>query len=282
MKAAINALSARRPEQDALAALWQAGQSAQAQILYPQAMEYYRAAAVFNSKQGDVLQWLALQNAISWLYHLQGRYPLALAQTQQVWHAAQQSGKTEAPEVLAAHMLYAGALNDNGQAAVAEHECRKVIEMQRRVLGAEHPDTLNSRNNLADALRGQGKAAEAGREQCEVLKIRGRVQGAEHPDTLATRGNLALALLDQGKRAEAEQEHRAVLKIRERVLGAEHPSAALSCYNLALCLEAQQKLSEALSYTQRAERVFTKILGPDHPHTQSAKIWRERLDAKLK
>jgi tetratricopeptide (TPR) repeat protein len=268
------------PEQ--IAALNLAGESARAQIHYLQALEHYRAATALTSKERDVLQWLDLQNAISWLYYLQGRYPEGLAHTQQVWQTAQQADKDDAPAVLIAHMLYASALDDNDQAAAAEPEYRAVIQVQERVLGADHPDTLKSRNNLATGLRVQGKNDEAEQEHRAVLKIRERVLGAEHPDILANRNNLGTTLQAQGKSAEAEQEHRAVLKVQERVLGAEHPSAATSCYNLALCLEAQQKLPEALGFMQRAEQVWTKVLGPDHPHTKLAKADRERIEAAVK
>lgn len=268
------------PEQ--IAALTLAGQSAQAQIHYAQAMEHYRAATDLTSQQRDFLGWLSLQNAISWLYYLQGRYPEGLTHTQTIWQAAQQAGHDEAPGVLSAHMRYASALDDNGQAAVAEPEYRAVIKVQERVLGAEHPDTLKSRMNLAIALRAQGKHAEAEQEHRAVSKIRERVLGAEHPDTLKNRMNLSITLDDQGKHAEAELEKRTVLKVQERVLGTEHPSVALSCYNLALCLEAQQKLPEALPFMQRAEQVWTQVLGPEHPHTKSAKAARERLEAAVK
>lgn len=268
LKAKDQALAAAgKPVQDAIAALRLAGQSAQAQIHYAQAMEHYRAATALTSKERDFLQWLDLQNAISYLYHLQGRYPEGLTHTQAVWQAAQQAGKNEAPAVLKAHMLYASALWSLGQAVAAEPEYQAVIQVQERVLGAEHRDTLGSRMNLATALLAQGKHAEAELEHRVVIQVQERVLGAEHLDTLGSRNNLALALADQGKYAEAEQEHRAVLKVMERLLGAEHPDTLSSRSNLALALQAQGKNAEAEQEFRAVLKVQERVLGAEHPTT---------------
>ena len=266
LKAKDHALAAAgQPVQDAIAALRLAGQSALAQIRYPQAMEHYRDAAVLISPERDVLQWLDLQNSINWLYHLQGRYSEGLAQARQIWKIAQQASKEEAPAMLNAHMHYARALYDNGQAAAAEQEYRTVIVVLKRVLGAEHPDTLASRNNLATALTAQGQFAKAEQEYRAVLQLQERVLGTEHPDTLASRNNLASALDAQGKHAEAEQENRAVLQIKERVLGAEHPDTLMSRMNLALALNAQGKHAEAEQEYHAVLKLQERVMGAEHP-----------------
>uniref|UniRef100_UPI0037C5C7AD tetratricopeptide repeat protein n=1 Tax=Prosthecobacter sp. TaxID=1965333 RepID=UPI0037C5C7AD len=219
---------AEKPMQDAITALRLAGQSAQAQVHYPQAMEHYRAAAALTSQERDILQWLELQDDISWLYHLQGSYQEELAQTRLVWQIAQQAGKEEATAVLAAHMNYAGALDDNGQAVSAETEYRAILQIQNRRLGAQDSQTLVSRHNLAATLQAQGKYAEAEQELRAVLQIQERLVGIEHPEVLNSMMNLAEALRAQGKHAEAEKDHREVLQIRERLQGAEHPETLAS------------------------------------------------------
>ena len=50
---------------------------------------------------------------------------------------------------------------------------RETLEVQRRVLGAEHPETLRSMNNLANLLNNTGQADEA-----EVLYKEGGARGA--------------------------------------------------------------------------------------------------------
>ena len=256
-----------KPVQDAIAALRLAGQSAEAQIHYAQAMDHYNAATALTSQERDFLEWLDLQNAISWLYYLQGRYPEGLVHAKQVWQTAQQAGKNEAPAVLAAHMWYASSLEVNGQAAAAEPEYRAAIEVQERAAGAEHPDTLATRNNLANALYAQSKYAEAEQELRAVLKIKERVLGAKHPDTLRSRMNLANTLDSQAKHAEAEQEYRAGLKLMEQVLGAEHPDALKGRVNLATALGAQGKYAEAEQEHRAVLKVMERVMGPEHPDT---------------
>lgn len=246
-------------------ALKQAGKAAEKQVHYVQAMEHYRAAAALTSTDRDFLQWLDLQNGIGWLHYLQGRYPDGLAHCKQVWSIAQQAGHDEAPAVLMAHMGYASALDDNGQAAAAEPEYRAVLKVMERVLGAEHPATLGSRNNLALALDAQGKNAEAEQEHRAVLKIRERLVGAEHPATLTSQSNLASALQAQGKNAEAEQEHRTRIMVEERVLGAEHPDTLASRMNLAKALGDQGKYAEEEKEHRAVLKVQERVLGAEHP-----------------
>ncbi len=61
---------------------------------------------------------------------------------------------------------------------------REVLEVQRRVLGAEHPHTLRTTGSLASSLNSQGAYEEAAQMQREVLEVRRRVPGpsAEHHD----------------------------------------------------------------------------------------------------
>ncbi|MGP8338076.1 MAG: tetratricopeptide repeat protein, partial [Methanosarcinaceae archaeon] len=80
----------------------------------------------------------------------------------------------------------------------------QVLEITRRVLGAEHPSTLTSMNNLAVTLRAQGDIEGARKIQEQVLEIRRRVLGAEHPDTSVSAWNLFMTLHDIGDTDEAK------------------------------------------------------------------------------
>src|SRR5436309_15314421 len=81
----------------------------------------------------------------------------------------------------------------------------QVMEMRKRVLGAEHPDTLTSMGNLASTYRNQGRWKEAEELELQVMETRMRVVGAEHPDTLASMYNLAATYGNQGRWKEAEE-----------------------------------------------------------------------------
>ena len=94
------------------------------------------------------------------------------------------------------------ALEEQGEIVEAARIHRETLEVQRRVLGAEHPDTLTSANNLAIVLEEQGELVEAARINRETLEVRRRVLGAEHPQALASGTNLARVLEKQGELAE--------------------------------------------------------------------------------
>ncbi len=72
---------------------------------------------------------------------------------------------------------------------------RRLIEVEKRVLGAERPDTLSTASNPAASLFNQGKYAEAERIQREVYAVQKRVLGAEHPSMLTSANNLVRCLL---------------------------------------------------------------------------------------
>jgi len=57
----------------------------------------------------------------------------------------------------------------------------QVLEIKKRVLGAEHPYTLNNMSNLAITLKGQGRDKEAISLMKECVRLRERVFGLDHP-----------------------------------------------------------------------------------------------------
>lgn len=105
----------------------------------------------------------------------------------------------------------------------AEWDYRAVLEIQVRLLGADHPDTLSTRTALADTLVQRHLQDQAERECRIVLDARMRALGAEHPDTLTTRDALAHALYRPTMFDEAERQFRLVLEARTRTLGANDP-----------------------------------------------------------
>ena len=67
-----------------------------------------------------------------------------------------------------------------------------MIEVQKRVLGADHPKTLTTANNLASTLFVQGQLTEAERMMQATLASCQRVLGPAHwhVDTLQTASGL--------------------------------------------------------------------------------------------
>jgi tetratricopeptide (TPR) repeat protein len=273
LQAAHEAATAEPPRNpDAIAAYNLAGQAAEERIQYAQARRHFDSAAALTSQARDLLAWADVQNQITWLLHLNGKYREAEALARAVWEACRVAGRAEEPIGMAARNRWANALSLVGDFRRSETEYRELIKVRQRVLGPEHLDTLRSRHNLAVALAGQEKNAEAEEEDRAVLAIRERVLGPEHPDTLRGRNNLATTLSALGKHAEAEQEHRAVLAIQERVLGPEHPESLQSRMNLAVELYVEGKEAEAEAGFRTVLALQERVLGPEHPDTLASRM----------
>ncbi|KAF8799504.1 hypothetical protein BYT27DRAFT_7120329 [Phlegmacium glaucopus] len=98
----------------------------------------------------------------------------------------------------------------------------QVMDMRKKVLGAEHPDTLMSMGNLANTYCDQGRWSEAEQLVVQVMDMRKKVLGADHPHTLRSMQNLAYIYHNQGRWNDAEYLELEVTNIR-RSLVAETP-----------------------------------------------------------
>ena len=76
--------------------------------------------------------------------------------------------------------------------AEAEEMQRKLLEIQTRMLGADHADTLLTISLVGVCLSGQGKYAEAAVLQQEVLAKQRATLGPQHAEIQATMSLLAL------------------------------------------------------------------------------------------
>ena len=136
-------------------------------------------------------------------------------------------------------------MTENGNWKNAEKLQVQVMDMRKKVLGAEHPHTLLSMGNLADTYRNQGRWNEAEQLEVQVMDMRKKLLGAEHPDTLSSMGNLASTYWNQGRWNEAEQLEVQVMDMRKKLLGAEHPDTLSSMANLASTYWNQGRWNEA-------------------------------------
>ena len=67
----------------------------------------------------------------------------------------------------------------------------QVMDMRKKLLGAEHPHTLTCMANLASIYWNQGKWNEAEQLDIQVMDMKKKVLGAEHPHTINSMKNLA-------------------------------------------------------------------------------------------
>ena len=67
---------------------------------------------------------------------------------------------------------FALVLSENGDFNGVEELVVQVMDMRKKLLGAEHPDTLTSMANLAHTYKKQGRWNEAEQLQIQVMNIR--------------------------------------------------------------------------------------------------------------
>ena len=162
---------------------------------------------------------------------------------------------------------YIYVLGEIGDWRHAEQLGVQVLDMRKKLLGAEHPYTLTSMGNLASTFLNQGKWNEAEQLQVQVLDMCKKLLGAEHPDTLTSLGNLASTFSSQGKWNEAEELEVQVLDMRKKLLGTEHPGTLISMGNLARTYSDQGNFKEAEKLEVQVLDMRKKLLGAEHPQT---------------
>ena len=158
-------------------------------------------------------------------------------------------------------------LGEIGDWKHAEQLGVQVMDIRKKLLGAEHPKTITSMANLAMIYFDQGKLKEAEQLLMHVLDMRKKLLGTEHPDTLTSMANLATTYFDQGNLNEAEQLMVQVLDISKKLLGAEHPDTLTSMASLASIYSNQGKWNEAEQLKVRVLDMRKKLLGAEHPDT---------------
>src|SRR5882757_395383 len=103
------------------------------------------------------------------------------------------------------YVKFAMVMDENGDWENAEQLQIEVMDMRKKLLGANHPDTIKSMGNLATTRRKQGRWNEAELLEIRVMDMRKKLLGANHPHTINSMGNLAATYWNQGRWNEAEQ-----------------------------------------------------------------------------
>ena len=153
------------------------------------------------------------------------------------WFQSQLQGASQAAAASSSEVDQADALYslarlhyDKGTYSAGEAPARQAVEIQARVLGAEHSNTMNAKIILAALLQAQGKLDEARPLYEQALEGRRRTLGSSHPDTLGSMWSLATFLEVVKERAAAAALLRECLEGRQRVLGPNHPNT-IKCKN---------------------------------------------------
>ncbi|GHG01522.1 MULTISPECIES: tetratricopeptide repeat protein [Amycolatopsis] len=147
-----------------------------------------------------------------------------------------------------------------------------LLEVQTRVLGAEHPDTLITRHDLATAYIILGETDLAHRMLEELLPVRARVIGPKHVYTLATRSRVANCL------AQIERFDEAITISKELLVDAIDTLGALHLDTIELRKSYANVIGEAGDPTTARDLYlevvdqFTDQRGPYHRSTLIAQL----------
>jgi tetratricopeptide (TPR) repeat protein len=144
---------------------------------------------------------------------------------------------------------------------------RRVIDAQRRRLGAEAPETLRTRDYVGYALVVSGRAAEALPEMETSVAAQVRVLGEEHLDTLFAMQHLASANELTGNLERARVLLERVWTIRRRLQAPDHPDQYWAMSNLGHILRQQGKLDEAMALYDQVLEYRLRHLGEEHSDT---------------
>jgi eukaryotic-like serine/threonine-protein kinase len=180
-------------------------------------------------------------------------------------------GLSKDPELQAQMMFTMGNVYERlGLYSQSQSLLTRALEIQRRVLGAEHPSTLGTMQSLSDIYLHQGRYAEAETMLRDTLDTRRRILGPDHPDTLKSMNDLGLVLTAEGRFADAEKVLRDALEIKTRVLGPEDSATLNSVENLGNVFEATGHHADAERLYREALDIRRRVQGPDAPDTLKA------------
>ena len=189
--------------------------------------------------------------------------------------------EAELLEVISGVMLQLGEFQET--AALR----REILELKRKVFGAEHrklafrrkflgndnPDVASSLFNLAIALAGQGRLSEAEAINRDTLELRQKLLGPDHPEVAASLNNLAIVLIQEHKFAEAEGVQRTSLAIQRKTASTDKQELATGLSNLGRALRGLGHQYDA----ERSGREAIDALG-ELSHDELAAVGQIKLD----
>ncbi|MGI8445844.1 MAG: FxSxx-COOH system tetratricopeptide repeat protein [Streptosporangiaceae bacterium] len=144
---------------------------------------------------------------------------------------------------------------------------RRIENLWRPHLEADHPQTLRLQFLIGNALRTRGQFKEARDLDTFVLERQRIVLGPDHPHTLMTANSRAADLRAMGEAQEALISDRDTHERSRDQLGEDHERTLAAAHNLGCCLRlvgdylTARRLDEETLVRQR------RVLGPDHLST---------------
>src|SRR5262249_50019005 len=157
-------------------------------------------------------------------------------------------------------------LKKKGRVPDAAALAKRVWEMRRRVLGAEHELAAVAAVGYAQLLYFSSRYAEAEPLFRGALVTFQRIVGENHPAVGSVSSDLAVTLNAQGKYAAATPLFEAALKGKRSIYGEDHPETAVTLNNLAMHLDRLARFGVAEPLHRQALDILLRAEGEDGPH----------------
>jgi len=167
-----------------------------------------------------------------------------------------------------------------GDPADAEAVHREVLELRRRIWGAQHPEVANAIVNVASAVADQGRVDEAAALYREGLAMRRRLQGEDHSEYATDLSGFADFLRTNGAAEDAIPVYQEALGILRAALPPDHPRRTEALLGLGETLLALERPAEARPHLDEAAAAIAALaerLGPDAPDVRRLAGWLEQL-----
>jgi serine/threonine protein kinase/tetratricopeptide (TPR) repeat protein len=161
----------------------------------------------------------------------------------------------------------AAALQQLGRYAEAESLLASLLQVERRLLGAEHDDTLHTMIQLAWCREMELQFEPAEPLYAEALAILRRTRGESHPLTLYAKSAIAVLYNKTDRLDAAEPLFREVLTTRRTTLGNEHPLTLQSAGHLGSLLLQKQDYAGAEPLLAKSLETQRRVLTESHAST---------------
>jgi tRNA A-37 threonylcarbamoyl transferase component Bud32/tetratricopeptide (TPR) repeat protein len=135
---------------------------------------------------------------------------------------------------------------------------RKMLGIQKKLLGADHPDTLASMHKLADAVSRSGEVKKAIPIYEDVFQRRKETLGPQHPHVVTSMRALADAYRDVGRNEEMFRLYEQMVEWRRKELGTDHTLTLRSMADLALIYSFEGRKKDAVAVR---EEIVTRLKG---------------------
>jgi tetratricopeptide (TPR) repeat protein len=209
-----------------------------------------------------------VENNAAILYHVQGRYPEAVAAYQRARRLAEASLRPDDPDVARPLGNLALALNAAGRSQEALGYNERAVAIFRRALGAGHPEVVMHLSNRGEILNALGRYSEARELFTSALASWAKELPAGHPNFGDSLSGIGQSFLGEGAPDKAVAPLEQALTIRERN-GAETSQIGETRFLLARALwDSDQDRPRAQALARAAKEAYGD--GP---------AWRDKIAA---